>query len=1088
MKKSIDIKGITTTSAYVDGDCMSVVNLRKKNGVLKPVTPRKTIKTLTSQYDVLFVHQLPSTGENWICVRGGHLYFVQHIGLPEQVETTICALNSIPQITQIGNVLNVLDTTGLQYVIWYENEYKVINSNFDGTQTDGVLGPVKVDLKVDGYADGTNRKTLNFYSDTDVAVGTPHDTKQQMCSGLLAKAKAYDDSQGRLTGFILACTALELYDGSFILHSNPILLGQAYDEKTRYSSEEIAGHDYITNPAMYYSPGAVAWDEVVTNADEYYEKVTNDIITGTSAADDVLTNYFPNAFCSDYFLKIDGASTVKRMVCRKSSNVLKIKINNTISADYRTLVKSVCVFITNQITAQDYASVEYKGYFDYNGVTANRAENYFAKPKSNEDIIKELETTQQFYKVKEIPFEEIVAGDWIDISEDLKGKLGDNLVSQEELTVDNSTHHTLLPRIEMVYNSKLHAIDYKTLFSRGFPLRHFQVDEGIGQFFGDDYSPSSAAYLNYIVVELKTTKGISKVVRYGTDPITFRNLGMLSYPDTRAKSITVYQFYSNFSGSYSSKQTFVLKASETQNFAYYIAPDLKPIAYTFTAGAIETVPTEVEREDIYRNGIKISAVINPFYFPSANTISVGTGFIFNAGTNAIRMSEGQFGQYDLYVFTSEGIYSLDTGTTVTYNRISPASLELPVSGIICSTPFGVIYIGKRGLFIINGQQVDFLTPQLEQEPLTLALNMPTSQQVGTIGTIKTWNDWFKTYLQGVTDIIYDNQNNEIIIVNAGYEYNIVYNLDSKEIYQQTEVIDKVVQNVYPELKVTQKIIITTPAQDEIIPAYDEPLYNYIVGSNVDTGIGVSGVVVRLLREGDVNYNASIPRAIIIIEHVTAPWLITFSMTQSGYTTPGTNAIMQLIKDEGYSFTEDYWLSDSLDDNYAMFYQASTNNVQSTLKTIEKKSFSWRYVDLPSNASVHHVAVTVHHEQQTTETNTIKDYSLSDNTPAQVSFITRPFNFGITEIKKLERTILRARLNLSENIIAMNHCSNDGANFVPVQGKTLINGNYRDIDLGLMVRNKHRQFIYAFAAKLDEDSQIGQIDCEVVVEYGNEKMR
>jgi len=41
---------------------------------------------------------------------------------------------------------------------------------------------------------------------------------------------------------------------------------------------------------------------------------------------------------------------------------------------------------------------------------------------------------------------------------------------------------------------------------------------------------------------------------------------------------------------------------------------------------------------------------------------------------------------------------------------------------------------------------------------------------------------------------------------------------------------------------------------------------------------------------------------------------------------------------------------------------------------------------------------------------------------------------------------------------------------------------------LMARNKHRQFVYAFSGKLDEDSQISVIDVQVVDEYGNEKMR
>ena len=66
--------------------------------------------------------------------------------------------------------------------------------------------------------------------------------------------------------------------------------------------------------------------------------------------------------------------------------------------------------------------------------------------------------------------------------------------------------------------------------------------------------------------------------------------------------------------------------------------------------------------------------------------------------------------------------------------------------------------------------------------------------------IKTWNDHFLEYLDGVTEIAFDNKESEIILLNPSKaDYNFVYNIPSKMWYQSTEIVDRFVQNAQPEL-------------------------------------------------------------------------------------------------------------------------------------------------------------------------------------------------------------------------------------------------------------------------------------------------
>lgn len=796
MKKSIDIHGISTTATYKDGNLLKCVNMRKKNGVHKPVTPRKVTRTTTEQYVYEFQHNLPQVGENLIGVRNNNIYLVG-----TNTETLLTSVTGFKSITQIGNLLQVLDATGIKILWWVDTEYKLIESNFSGGQTATELLPVKVDLKVDGEKmllpsiNTQERKTYNYYTDNSYPSSTLQTSAEKDALAIMTKARSILNREGKLTGFIMACTAIELYDGNYILQSNPILLGQAWDERTRYNMNyNGVQYDYITNPATYYiAEGTYQLISDETD-DRSYERAVKYISIHdwdqTDPNGTLMTNeIYPNMLSAIIPIKIGTAATSRRMVAMASCNELKFKVNSNISQDLKPLIKSVSIFISKQVYNYDETKAKYIGYYNFNDSASAYSENYIQIPKTTAEILKELTDNQQFYKVHEIPFDDIkttTANDgWVTI--DLKDKLGENLTMQEELPVDNFTHHNLLPNAQIVYNSKLHAMDYKQELFHGWPLPYMYAQQGIGQFpalhgnimYGNAY---------WTEVHIKNENGTSTVIRKKLDT-TFNQFelprfGMLSYPDSRAYKIIVYVQSSSI-GYY--KQEFKLTASTSHNFAYYINADLKPFNLTYTEGQLQEAPTETNRTIIYRNAMKVSSVNNPFYFPSDTTFTIGTGILLNAGTNAQRMSEGQFGQYDLYVLTTEGLYSLDTGTTIAYNRQSPASLEIPTSAIICATPFGVVFVGKRGLYIINGQQTELISAQIEE----------TSQANSIYGASLS----FLTYLKTLKDILYDPNQNELIVVSTAHDYNWVLNIDNKMWYMSTEKIDFEVKNSSPNLLV-----------------------------------------------------------------------------------------------------------------------------------------------------------------------------------------------------------------------------------------------------------------------------------------------
>lgn len=118
-----------------------------------------------------------------------------------------------------------------------------------------------------------------------------------------------------------------------------------------------------------------------------------------------------------------------------------------------------------------------------------------------------------------------------------------------------------------------------------------------------------------------------------------------------------------------------------------------------------------------------------------------------------------------------------------------------------------------------------------------------------------------------------------------------------------------------------------------------------------------------------------------------------------------------------------------------------------------------------------------------------DISQSESDIAKVALLTRPLQFQSTDTKKLERIFLRALMYNAQGVQIVAYHSMDGVNFSPIKGFTFgSGGNYKDFDLGLLARETFRQYLFLLTGEVDEKSEVDYIDCEVRLNYNNEKMR
>lgn len=204
------------------------------------------------------------------------------------------------------------------------------------------------------------------------------------------------------------------------------------------------------------------------------------------------------------------------------------------------------------------------------------------------------------------------------------------------------------------------------------------------------------------------------------------------------------------------------------------------------------IPEEVRPIVNIPDTLYVSEVDNPWHFPNTYKFD---GDIVAVASSAEEVSSGQFGQYPLYVFTTEGVWALgiDTSGKGAYVTQTPVSREV-CTGQVCPVTGGVVFPTSRGIMIIQGSQVTNLSAVLDGSAEENSL----AEQIAALAGIESITPTrFRTYIADCV-IAYEYLHNEIIISNPKYKYSYVYSFNSG----LWSVINKVYSkktNSYPEL-------------------------------------------------------------------------------------------------------------------------------------------------------------------------------------------------------------------------------------------------------------------------------------------------
>ena len=231
------------------------------------------------------------------------------------------------------------------------------------------------------------------------------------------------------------------------------------------------------------------------------------------------------------------------------------------------------------------------------------------------------------------------------------------------------------------------------------------------------------------------------------------------------------------------------------------------------------------------NSLKVSAVDNPFYFPTAQTYKF-EGEIKGLASNAEAISTGQFGQYPLFVFTDTGIWAMgvDTSGQGAYTTQSPFSREV-CNGAICPVSGGVVFATDKGVMAISGGQVAELSAALDgfevdffEENATLWEAIFEKAGKDTVVNPVPIREYIQSENGNVkgesgAKLAYNYLHNEVILSNVNYGYSYVYSL-TNQVWSVIDTVFDLTTNKYPELVVFDnqgKMITFADGESGVVP-------------------------------------------------------------------------------------------------------------------------------------------------------------------------------------------------------------------------------------------------------------------------------
>lgn len=802
MEKDIKYAGISRLPSDFeseDGQLALSLNAGVNNGAIRTVYPPKEIMEIPGGFTLVYIHETVNTkryilqetlwDEKHTIVEGYKFYywFGEETEQPKEISGLDLNHVKIHQINAIGNSLLVLCDDAMHYILWKTEgagTYKYLGTHFPETSISfGLQGTmaqsdiVSIALE-DQIPYNESFKELKF-SERD---------KKSVTDSVLAKVNKFIAEESLNKGkflypFILRW-AYRMYDGSLTMHSAPILM---------VCSSDLAPEAILTD--LKLSNGKLA---------SFKTKVVGVLQTidyAVSSADDLnlLKDWKDIIRSVDVFVSSPIYTYDQNGECEGLRQILS-KYNDTYS---------ICKLEKSEFGGPNRDYQKYHQRWTINqmyhyafprDVNANISKRVMLPKKTQAEIVEDIRDCANFYFLTSLKLDSLkTERTKIEIKEDYLQSLS----VRERMTDDYDSHDNIIPKYSFEYNARLNIANLSKKVFNGFPPHACMC------YCDGYYNPESNTD--------DTLTGQNILFYYFIKQGEKEFVVCTGMSDWKSPDIPLFLYYPNINAH---KVVIGIGAGGHEDFF-----ERELVSHNSLNGSLfftgwecldltsESVPRPIVSSNTTTqlpNKIYTSEVNNPFYFPLLGINTIGTGTILGLASATKAISEGQFGQFPLYAFSTDGVWALEVSDTGGFSSKQPVSRDVCINPkSITQIDSGVLFATERGVMMLESGQCQCITDILDGDNFFMdgsTLALPALEQ--TIRNI--YGNYIAIPEQPIKDfvrsaeILYDYTNQRIIlykprtdIIDKSDSIAYVYNIKDSAWLQIRHSIHNKVRS-YPE--------------------------------------------------------------------------------------------------------------------------------------------------------------------------------------------------------------------------------------------------------------------------------------------------
>lgn len=779
--KQIQLRGISRTPSdrlTNDGGCAESLNVQLDNTELAPsfypddVTTKRGLPE-DLEADRIFIHKTANY-ENYIAISKDRVVAITP-DIAESKPVTILELqdgDKVNDITSVGNTLILATNSMLRYILYQNDSYEDISgipSLNPSIYANDVVATSDQSTKTYPW----NKGSVTYENTNPLSLGDKFNRYKITDSQTLSRVSELYDTYSTILSHnleigcfnqpVFIVYATRLYDGSLINVSSPIMLGG----RNKHNSYPLQSF-----PVLF--------------------REESQVVSGSNGR---AVNLRLQVFVSNPFV---------------------IALKKHIPSDltkWKDIVKSLDVFVcpVYNIIPDGKTSAKYGEVWPYSQASTDW--NYttlILDPESVENKNKQLSILcgeSTYKKIASWTIDDLYAiEDEVEIREDFRSSA---LIEKEDLFSNVIAYGEVLPKAFSTYNRKLLGSSASLKMTTGLPFLNGQH----GAVASSDVTYTLEFHLNSETVPvvysvgndgdyLLTPDSANSLYINGqsitTKRLVCQNFSWLSFPDNRCTKVVIYRHDGGVSKTEIQMKLHPFVPNSSFAFIGYnkSIDDLEYISVTQKFYKNESL---IEGRS---NILFVSKVDNPFVFPLEGRYTFQSK-VLGVAVATTALSQGQFGQFPLYVFTEDGIWAMETGADGSFVSQKPLSREVCVNpGSITSLDNAVVFVTAQGVMMLQGSQVTNISPFMNGRHYTVeesAKNIINGQKD------------FKDFIPVVEDethfmafmreakIAYDYAGRRLIFIKEGEDYQYIYKLDTQTWHKSAYGVKLIAPiNSYPE--------------------------------------------------------------------------------------------------------------------------------------------------------------------------------------------------------------------------------------------------------------------------------------------------